>query len=125
MQNNNFDYEGRPNKEDLKCGIDGLGKEVIYIRTKFPKKIKKDTYILSEFGPVSYDAILEFHVLKILLKKPLSVCPTSGRWEGMPFLLITTDDFSINKEEDYFIEQHKRDFSINYSTIKEAINNAK
>ena len=51
---------------------------------------------MSEFGPVTYDAILEFKALRAL-NKPLQICATSGHWEGTPFLLYASDDIIITK----------------------------
>ena len=40
------------------------------------------------------------------IKKPLIPCATSGYWEGTPFLLITTEDFIITKEDEIFIQDY-------------------
>lgn len=107
MQNNHLyyiDYDHyyncRPNEEDLQTK-DNL----IEIRCHFPKTIKKGKYIKSALGPVTYDAIKEYEALRIL-KKPLIPCATSGYWEGTPFLLITTEDFIITKEDEIFIQDY-------------------
>lgn len=107
MKNNNLyyiDYDHyyncRPNEDDLQTRND-----LIEIRCRFPKTIKKNTYIKSALGPVTYDAIKEYEALR-LLKKPLAVCATSGHWEGTPFLLITTEDFVITKEDEKFIQDY-------------------
>ena len=107
MQNNylyyiDYDhfYNCRPNEEDLQTK-DNL----IEIRCHFPKTIKKGKYIKSALGPVTYDAIKEYEALRIL-KKPLIPCATSGYWEGTPFLLITTEDFIITKEDEIFIQDY-------------------
>ena len=46
--------------EDLQKRIEH-GRPVIYVRTQFPKRMKKGTIILSDFGPASYDIIRELH----------------------------------------------------------------
>ena len=56
-------------------------------------------------GPITYDAMKEYEALRIL-KKPLVSCATSGRWEGTPFLLITTEDFIITKNDEIFIQDY-------------------
>jgi len=102
----------RPNEKDLHLTENKYGRS-IKIRCKFPKSIKKNTYILSEFGPVTFDAMREFMAL-CALKKPLGVCATSGRWEGMPFLLIAEDDFEITEEDEKFIDNYKSHLKLEY-----------
>ena len=94
-------YNCRPNEDDLRTTKNNL----IEIRCHFPKTIKKDTYIKSALGPVTYDAMKEYEALQIL-QKPLASCATSGRWEGTPFLLITTEDFIITKKDEKFIQDY-------------------
>ena len=48
------------------------------------------------------------------LKKPLSICATSGHWEGMPFLLIAEDDFEITEEDEKFIDNYKSHLILEY-----------
>lgn len=84
-----------------------LKNNLIKIRCCFPKHIKKGTYIISEFGPVTYDAMEEYKALQIL-KKPLIRCATTGRWEGTPFLLMATADFIITEEDEKFIQNYKK-----------------
>lgn len=98
-------YKYRPEEEDLKQD------DVIRIRTLFPKTIKKDTYITSAFPVVSYDAMKECYILYCILHKPLMICATTGRWEGTPFLLVTTDDFIITLEDEKIIQQYKSKIS--------------
>ena len=102
----------RPNEEDLHLIENEYGRS-IRIRCKFPKSIKKNTQILSEFGPVTYDAMQDFMALHAL-KKPLSICATSGHWEGMPFLLIAEDDFEITEEDEKFIDNYKSHLVLEY-----------
>lgn len=111
MQNNrlyyiDYDhfYNCRPNEEDLQTKDN-----FIEIRCRFPKTIKKGKYIKSAFGPVSYDAILEFKALRAL-KKPLQICATSGHWEGTPFLLYASDDIIITKQDEKFIQDYIKDY---------------
>lgn len=103
-------YKYRPEEEDLKQN------DIIRIRTHFPKTIKKDTYIISAFPVVSYDAMKEFYILYFVLHKPLVVCATTGHWEGTPFLLITTDDFTITLEDEKIIQQYKS--KIGFKTVE-------
>ena len=93
-------YNSRPNEDELRTK-----NNLIEIRCRFPKTIKKNTYIKSALGPVAYDAVKEYEALRIL-KKPLVPCATSGRWEGTPFLLMTTEDFIITKEDEKFIQDY-------------------
>ena len=106
-----FDYKDyhqhRPSEEEFKISEYDNGKRYIEIRTIFPKNIRKNTYIISALGPVSYDTVLEAQAL-FALKKPLQVCATSGHWEGTPFLLYTKDDFFITEEDEKFIYNYKR-----------------
>ena len=94
-------YNSRPEEKDLLS----KDKTCLKIRCHFPKTIKKGTYIKSAFGPVSYDAILEFKAL-CALKKPLQICATSGYWEGTPFLLYASDDIIITEEDEKFIQDY-------------------
>lgn len=98
-------YDTRPEEKDLLSE----DKTCLKIRCHFPKTIKKGTYIVSEFGPVTYDAILEFKALR-LLKKPLHRCATSGRWEGIPFLLYVSDDVIITEKDEEFIQNYIKDY---------------
>ncbi len=98
-------YNIRPEEKDLLSE----DKTCLKIRCHFPKTIKKGTYIISEFGPVTHDAILEFKALR-LLKKPLHSCATSGRWEGIPFLLYASDDIIITEKDEEFIQKYIKDY---------------
>lgn len=93
-------YNTRPEEKDLLSE----DKTHLKIRCRFPKTIKKGTYIVSEFGPVTYDAVLEFKALHAL-KKPLQFCATSGHWEGMPFLLYASNDVIITEKDEEFIQK--------------------
>ena len=96
-------YKYRPEEKDL------IEKDnVIGIRTMFPKTIKKGTYIHSSLdnGIVSFDAIKESIVLINILKKPIIVCPTTGRWEGTPFLLQATENIVITLEDEKVIQNN-------------------
>ena len=104
--------KARPNEEDLHLIENEYGRS-IKIRCQFPRSIKKNTQILSEFGPVAFDAMREFMTLHAL-KKPLGVCATSGRWEGTPFLLIAEDDFEITEEDEKFIDNYKSHLVLEY-----------
>ena len=104
--------EIRPNEEDLHL-IENEYSRSIKIRCKFPRLIKKNTQILSEFGPVTFDAMREFMALRAL-KKPLGICATSGHWEGMPFLLIAEDDFEITEEDEKFVDNYKSHLVLEY-----------
>ena len=97
-------YNNRPEEKDL------LSEDKTYlkIRCHFPKTIKKGTYVISEFGPVTYDAVLEFKALRAL-KKPLHACATSGHWEGIPFLLYASDDVIITEEDEKFIQDYLKE----------------
>jgi hypothetical protein len=44
------------------------------------------------------------------------VCATTGHWEGTPFLLITTDDFTITLEDEKIIQQYKS--KIGFKTVE-------
>lgn len=100
-------YGTRPEEKDLLSE----DKTCLKIRCHFPKTIKKGTYIISEFGPVTYDAVLEFKALHAL-KKPLHICATSGHWEGIPFLLYASDDVIITEKDEEFIQKYIKDYNI-------------
>lgn len=102
-------YNSRPEEKDICFEKDSLNRTYLKIRCQFPKTIKKGTYIISEFGPASYDAILEFKALRAL-KKPLQICATSGHWEGTPFLLYASDDVIITKQDEKFIQNYIKDY---------------
>ena len=102
-------YNSRPEEKDICFEKDCLDRTYLKIRCQFPKTIKKGTYIISEFGPASYDAILEFKALRAL-KKPLQICATSGHWEGTPFLLYASDDIIITKQDEKFIQDYIKDY---------------
>ena len=106
-------YDCRPNEEE--CHIkENEYERSIQIRCKFPKTIKKRTYIVSEFGPVTMDAVEEFLALHAL-KKPIDIAATSGRWEGRPFCLFTTDDVEITLEDEEFIDDYKKHLRLVYN----------
>lgn len=90
----------------MENNIESIKNNIIKIRCNFPKAIKKGTYIISEFGPVTYDAMQEYKALRIL-KKPLIYCAVTGRWEGTPFLLMATEDFVITEEDEKFIKKYR------------------
>ena len=102
----------RPDEENLPKRENEYEKG-IKIRCKFPKSVKKRTYILSEFGPVTIDAVKEFLALRAL-GKPLEVCATSGHWEGQPFLVRAVEDFEITEEEEIFIDEYKSHLRLMY-----------
>lgn len=102
-------YNSRPEEKDLLSKTDCLGKVYLKIRCHFPKTIKKGTYIISEFGPVTYNAVLETKAL-FALNKPLQICATSGYWEGVPFLLYASDDVIITEEDEKFIQDYIKDY---------------
>lgn len=95
-------YNCRPTESQLK-----QENNCILIRGKFPKTIKKDTIIASAFPLISFDAVIEFHILKTILKKPIGICATSGNWEGLPFLLFAMDDIIITLEDEKIIQKYK------------------
>lgn len=105
-------YKIRPNENDLE-NINNC----IKIRTCFPKTIKKGTYIISAFPVISFDAMKEFYILQSLLKKPLEICATTGRWEGTPFSIYTTDNITITLEDEKLIQDYK--FKVRFQYINE------
>lgn len=110
-------YKYRPEEKDLEK-VTYHNYTIIKIRTQFPKTIEKDTYIISDFHAVSYDAMKEFYILKHILQKPLIACATSGRWEGTPFSLRAEDDIVITLEDEKIIQHYLKK---NISSICEDI----
>lgn len=102
-------YNSRPEEKDICFEKDSLNKTYLKIRCQFPKTIKKGTYIISAFGPVTYNAVLETKAL-LALNKPLQICATSGHWEGVPFLLYASDDIVITKQDEKFIQNYIKDY---------------
>ena len=111
-------HECRPSVEDLKVTYGGPNKDIptVHIRTRFPKKMPKGMYVVSDLGPVSFDAMIEYKIL-LKLKKPLLICAYSGRWEGTPFMTITGDDFEITEEDELLIEDYERDMKIRFGGL--------
>jgi len=108
MQNNyELIYNSRPNIQDIK-----QIQNCIFLRTQFPKTIPNNTYIKSE-EYLSYDLVKEILALKAL-NKPFSICATSGRWEGTPFMLQTNDNFEITLEDEIFIQNYINKLKIVY-----------
>lgn len=103
-------HQYRPTENNLDKTTDND----IFLKCKFPKTIKKGTYIHSAFPVVSYDLVIEMLAL-LRLSKPIQVCATSGRWEGTPFLLYVKDDFDIDLNDEEFIEKFKRKARIIYN----------
>lgn len=95
----------RPKIKDLNKKCDDLNNLCIYLEGHFPKYIPKNTYILSKYPFVSYKLVKEFQALRALNKK-ISMCATSGHWEGDPFLLYTEEDIVITEEDEKFIKEY-------------------